>query len=190
MPLYTEAVANYFLELATRAGAPLDPMKIQKLVYLGHGWHLAFTAAPLIDDQVQAWAYGPVIPALYHEFKRWGNGAIRAPATRSDLGESPALRTVIPSIFEVAGPAGDVRFAQELMERTWAVYGQMTGLELTQLTHAAGSPWHKIRKRYPDLRSVGIPNWMIRKHFRAKLQANASGEVLRQAALGRHSCLG
>ena len=97
--------------------------------------------------------YGPLPPGL-----TWGL--------------SPPSRTVIPSIFEVAGPAGDVRFAQELMERTWAVYGQMTGLDLTQLIHESEGPWHKIRKRYPDLRTVGIPNWMIRKHFRVKLQAN------------------
>ena len=184
MPLNSKAVANYFLELAKRFGETLDPMKIQKLVYFGHGWHLAFTKDPLIDDQIQAWDYGPVVPTLYHEFKIWGNGAILAPAIRSefssyrrDSGGSSVVRTAIPSIFEFAGPSGDVMFAKELIEKTWEVYGHMTGIELSQLTHESGTPWQVTRQRYPGFRSVGIPNRVIREHFTAKLEANESGAV-------------
>lgn len=182
MPLLSKAVANYFLDLVKESGETLDPMKIQKLVYFGHGWHLAFTGDPLIDDQVQAWDYGPVVPTLYHEFKKWGNGAIREPAFRSefyssDSSNSTIYRTVVPSIFDFGGSSGKVLFAKELIEKTWEVYRHMTAIELSQLTHEPGSPWLEIRKRYPGLRSVGIPNGKIRRHFEEKLEANQSGAV-------------
>jgi len=44
-------------------------MKLQKLVYYAHGWHLALNNEPLIDEQVECWQYGPVISSLFHEFK-------------------------------------------------------------------------------------------------------------------------
>lgn len=57
-----KAVANHFLELAWSDGTTLNPMQIQKLVYIAHGWHLAITEKPLIHESVEAWTYGPVIP--------------------------------------------------------------------------------------------------------------------------------
>jgi uncharacterized phage-associated protein len=61
MPHEVKIVANDFLDLARRDGEILDPMKIQKLVYLAHGWHLALHGPALIKQQVEAWPYGPVI---------------------------------------------------------------------------------------------------------------------------------
>ena len=43
------------------------------MVYMAHGLTLAVTDKPLIHDRIEAWKYGPVIPLLYHELKRWGN---------------------------------------------------------------------------------------------------------------------
>nr|WP_256351506.1 type II toxin-antitoxin system antitoxin SocA domain-containing protein [Pseudomonas gingeri] len=51
-------------------------MKQQKLVYYSHGWHAGYTDQPLINEAVETWQYGPVIPSLYHEFKRFGSGEI------------------------------------------------------------------------------------------------------------------
>ena len=76
-----KAIANYFLDKADEESISLTPMKIIKLVYIAHGWYLALTDKPLIKDYVEAWTYGPVIPDLYHEFKKYGNRPIQEYAT-------------------------------------------------------------------------------------------------------------
>jgi len=68
MPLPSAAVANYFLDLGLRESIPITPLKLQKLVYFAHGWYLGFTGEPLLNEGIQAWEYGPVIPSLYHDF--------------------------------------------------------------------------------------------------------------------------
>ena len=79
-----KAIANYFLEKGWNEGIELSPLKLIKLVYLAHGWHLGFTENPLIADYVHAWTYGPVIPELYHEFKKYRNQPIKELAREAE----------------------------------------------------------------------------------------------------------
>src|SRR5438552_12204040 len=72
-------VANRLLQLAHGAGATLTPMQLIKLVYMCHGWMLGLYGRPLIQEQVQAWKFGPVIPELYRHLRQYGGG----PVTRS-----------------------------------------------------------------------------------------------------------
>ena len=51
-------------------------MKMQKLVYLAHGWHLAIHDRPLISENFEAWPYGPVEEDLYHIFKPYRDAPI------------------------------------------------------------------------------------------------------------------
>ena len=48
-PYSALAVANWFVE--NLAGT--TPLKLQKLIYFAHGWHLALKGEPLIDEVVQ-----------------------------------------------------------------------------------------------------------------------------------------
>ena len=168
MPYLTAQVANSFLDTANAAGEPLDPMKMQKLVYFSHGWHLGFGEGSLCAEYAQAWRWGPVFPDLYHNVKVWGSGPVLKPlqvfvpfAEGSHQRENP----VIP-------PEDD--FAIRLIERVWEVYGHLTGLTLSQITHEQGGPWQVTREKHPDERSVVIPNHLIKEHFAAKIAANAA----------------
>ena len=73
MPYLAVAVGNLFLKIAESAGESLDPMKIQKLVYFGHGWHLEYGLGALSAEHVEAWRWEPVFPGLYHRIKIWGS---------------------------------------------------------------------------------------------------------------------
>src|ERR1041385_1190632 len=93
-----KAIANYFLDLAESEKAAIEPLKMQKLVYFAHGWYLAFTGKPLLNEFVEAWQYGPVIPDLYHAFKHYGSQPITERAFSVRLEDGSTIRTVVPRI--------------------------------------------------------------------------------------------
>lgn len=57
LPYPAIAIANYFLKLGKERGIAINPMKLNKLVYLAHGWHLALYDLSLIDEMVEAWTF-------------------------------------------------------------------------------------------------------------------------------------
>ncbi|MFN7716466.1 MAG: Panacea domain-containing protein [Pseudanabaenaceae cyanobacterium] len=54
-------VAKYIL---TKTGE-MTAMKLQKLVYYSQAWSLVWDESSLFDEDIQAWANGPVVPVLY-----------------------------------------------------------------------------------------------------------------------------
>jgi len=155
-----KSIANYFLDLAKASNQPISPMKLQKLVYYAHGWYAGYTNNPLIDEAVEAWQYGPVIPSLYQEFKRFGAGAIEAKATEYKDGQ---FREVpVPSDTSL----------RTFLNNIWQSYGQFTGVKLSEMTHASGSPWDQTWTAAGGLKGVDIPLPMIIQHFKATIEAS------------------
>ncbi len=64
-------VANSVLKLSFEQNTPISPLKLQKLAYLVHGWHLACFNQPAIENEPEAWPYGPVFPDIYHAQNFW-----------------------------------------------------------------------------------------------------------------------
>lgn len=54
-------VAQYLLQ---KQGS-MTAMKLQKLVYYCQAWSLVWDEKPLFNEQIQAWANGPVVRELY-----------------------------------------------------------------------------------------------------------------------------
>ncbi|WP_206413888.1 Panacea domain-containing protein [Lysobacter enzymogenes] len=120
-------IANYFLNKASAEDRALTPMQLLKLVYIAHGWHLGYEGRPLLNEEVQAWRYGPVVHSLYKQVKHYGRGAVREllPTGRfpwskdTDVDQNTAL----------------------LLDMVWKGYGHYSGTELSDMTHRQGSPW-------------------------------------------------
>ena len=132
MPVSAWTAANTMLAAAEERGLALDPLKLQKLLYLTNGYYLAMSGERWISDSFEAWKYGPVIPGLYKFFKGFGSGAIKK-------------GTRIPSLF----PAQNVRDSEKLQRALDFVlnrYGARTGIYLSELTHKVDSPWWKTRR--------------------------------------------
>ena len=139
----SRTVANRLLNLAKSAGG-LDALKLMKMVYLCHGWNLAFQEKPLIDDDVEAWRYGPVIRKLYDEIR-----GQREPRT---------VPVQVPFEEEMAPSDG------KLIGAVYDQYKKFSGLQLSQLTHQADTPWDQMWKKYGE-RNVVIPQDLIQSHF-------------------------
>jgi len=146
-------VANSFLARAREGGVKdVDHLKIQKLVYCLHGWTLATRNEPAVGEFFEAWPYGPVLSSLYHAFKKHGRKPIKTYAADVD----PASGEV--KAFRVGDEDNEFH---EVFDEVWKKYKGLTGLQLSQLTHADGTPWWHARQRGDDY----LDNADIRKHF-------------------------
>lgn len=164
------AIANTLLDIANIDGVKLTPMKLQKLVYFAHGWYLAIKGEPLIKEQVEAWNFGPVIPSLYHAFKRFGNQSISEYAISEcdfESRESFAYSANQSALQKV--PESD-KFTCQLLKKIWNVYGKFTPVQLSNMTHEEGTPWDHLFKKFKgDIpRHTDIPIDLIQTYFANK----------------------
>jgi uncharacterized phage-associated protein len=142
-----EAIVNNILWLAHREGIPITPMKLIKLVYIVYGWYLAlFNDARIFDSDknpIEAWDHGPVIPSLYHQFKKFGARPIDEFAIDGDV------RDYDEEIGNLRYPTIDSkdRPAVGTVLSVWENYKDKTASELRRLTHARDAPWSKARRR-------------------------------------------
>lgn len=146
-----KVIANYFLEMGKMDGVPIDPLKLQKLIYLAHGWSLFFLQRRLISEPFQAWRYGPVVPTLYKEFQRFGGSPVNEPAQ----GDTPQ-----PSY----GLDEDTR---SLLDAVWTRYKSLSPIQLSALTHEPGYAWD-LARRTGSLAPWGgpiIPDELIQDEF-------------------------
>jgi uncharacterized phage-associated protein len=148
MATYSAAtVANRLLELAAGAGKAVTPLQLLKLVYICHGWSLGLRDQPLIAESVEAWRYGPVVPDLYKQLKKYGSGPVK-----DKLGFS---------FWPGETMSDDDR---NFVDRVYATYGNYNGIQLSHLTHMVGTPWQQV---YLDNQfGIAIPNELIADHYK------------------------
>ena len=66
-------VADYFLlKVDTSYGDTISNLKMQKLCYFSQAASLSIFDSTIFDDEIQAWAHGPVVKTLYNRFKVYG----------------------------------------------------------------------------------------------------------------------
>lgn len=153
------AVSNYFIQKSMNDGSELTPMKLVKLAYLSHGWHLALSKGdgePLLGEFIYAWKYGPVVRSIYNIFKSYGKSRISS-VQMDNEGK-------IPSIID-----NDVK---TLLDKVWDIYKNYSGPQLSTLTHESGSPWDTIWNMDGGKHRLDavIPNQLIRDYYRQKIQ--------------------
>jgi uncharacterized phage-associated protein len=104
----------------------MSTMKLQKLCYYSQAWSLVWDEEPLFESPIQAWANGPVIYDLFREHRgsfqvsSWGSGNAEA----LDAAE------------------------RETVDAVWDAYGDLSGQQLSDLTHSE-RPWLEARDGLP-----------------------------------------
>lgn len=144
-------VASQILWIAHLNGKHFTPMQLLKLSYISHGWTLGLRDSPLFQDEVEAWKYGPVVPEVYHKYKKFGYS--RIVVRLKDLRRS----------FDPMSHA--------IMDRVTSVYGKYDGMHLSRLTHQPNSPWDLTIKTLG--RGAVISNEMIKDYYKNLSQRNA-----------------
>ena len=151
------AVANHFLKKGFEEGVSLSNLKLQKLVYIAHGYFLAINTKPLIDEAIEVWQYGPVIDSLYHKFKRYGN----RPITRLGkelLIQNGQVKDILPDVTDEDN--------KKLLDTVWDRYKDASALELSSMTHQENTPWWQAKKE----NRVQVPQTYIRQYYTDKME--------------------
>lgn len=112
----------------------MSNLKLQKLLFLCHAFHLVDTGRPLVRGSFEAWQYGPVHREAYDAFKRFRAKPITEEATGFD--PLTGIHT------ELAQPTE--RVVLDVVQKVMGFYGSKSPRELVELTHAKDGPWDYV----------------------------------------------
>jgi uncharacterized phage-associated protein len=113
----TSAVSAHDVARELRRRLPgLGDVKTHKLLYYAQGWHLAWTGVPLFEEEIEAWALGPVVSTLWADEKH---------------------QRGVPVATELSGQA------LATIEYVVGRYGRFSGKELIRKTHLE-DPWRDV----------------------------------------------
>lgn len=124
-------------------------LKLQKLLYLAHMFHLGKYNKPLISGRFEAWEYGPVQPEIYQEVKIFGS---------SPVGN-------IFRFFQDIEEGTEV----ELIDEAVKSLGDSPPGKLVAMTHWEKGAW--ASNYSSGARGIIISNEQIREEYLARVQA-------------------
>ena len=125
-------------------GERLTNLKLQKLLYYQQGFHLAFFGTPLFAEDVEAWMYGPVVPAVYDEYSAYGSSALP----------------------EVKEPVSLSENEEELFNEVYDAYREFSAIGLMNRIHSE-RPWLDA---VPHDRGTVISQESMMSYFKTQIQ--------------------
>lgn len=128
------ALANNILQRSFAEGRQISPMKLQKILYFVASEYQKRTGEPLLAEQFQTWAYGPVSYPVYDEFRSFSRQYIdqygmdaTGSALVADERDNPTLKAVLDEVWDATKHLG--------------------AIALSEITHLENSAWDKAYQR-------------------------------------------
>ena len=152
--LYTSVqVGNYLILKYGR----ICFVKLQKMVFCAHGWHLALTDEPLICEKVEAWESGPTYPSIYHK--------------RDGLPSNLPIPTTDEADRRPIEDSGMKKYFDAIYKR----YDVYTAFDLSCITQAQGTPWFQVTEKYLTgdeqlPKHLFIPDDLIKEHYKLLIE--------------------
>lgn len=145
MTTRVENAAHYLCQLS---GWKLSNLQLQKMLYLADMNFVGQGRGRLVDEDFEAWDYGPVLPTLYHACKAFGPKPI-------------------PNVFWGAEDISGTPEAEMLAIAWEKLKGQNAG-RLVENTHWSGGAW---AKRYvPGAKGIRISSEDMVDEYRNRTQ--------------------
>jgi uncharacterized phage-associated protein len=161
-PWAPKAIANLFLDWFEHSQERVTPLKLQKVLYFCHADFLQRTGSPLVSEEFEAWRYGPVLPSVFHAFKKWTGNAIPDRATQFD-----------PATCETHIPLAELDpFTETILRPIFDVYAPVEGGHLSGVSHRAGGPWSEAVRLFSLYQNINrrISNELIASRHRCLFQ--------------------
>ncbi len=133
-------IAKYIIQYCRKHAYYISNLKLQKILYFVQAQFLVETGKPCFYEDIEAWDFGPVVPAVYHEYKYFGSSSI--------IDENP------PTVCFT-------KIEKELMNAIIEECSNYSASDLVELTHDQ-SPWKDAYQKYHN--NV-ISNDAIRRFF-------------------------
>lgn len=143
-----QAAARTMIGRASTKGLAITNLKIQKLLYFAHGLMLSLYGRGLVNENFQAWKYGPVVESLYHALKFFGPSTI------------PPSSVFITHWEQIPNNDDEAIFA---IDSVLDQLGNCSGGRLIDLSHDKNGPWYSV---YHDkTKNIEIENDAIKAYF-------------------------
>jgi uncharacterized phage-associated protein len=107
---------------------PMSTMKLQKLVYYSQAWSLVWDEKPLFEEDIEAWANGPVVRKLF-DYHR-------------GMYQISSIMTGNPRLLN--------KEQRDTIDAVLDYYGDKTAQWLIELSHSE-DPWIQARKGLPAM---------------------------------------
>ena len=141
-------LVNAILHTSESNNIPIRPLKLQKLLYYVVGFFWEEYNTWLLNDDFEAWPYGPVHRDTYVEFVQLEGGRINRMATFDEDGKVYRYSNETPDIIKT------VSYVVSLL-------GKTNDFLLSDVTHASGSPWESVSFHEKE----SIPSSTIKSYF-------------------------
>ncbi len=139
----SSSAAKHLCEIS---GWRLSNLQLQKMLYMADMNFVGRYGERMINENFEAWDYGPVLPSLYHKAKAFGAKAV-------------------PNVFWGSTSIRGSREA-EMLQEAWDNLQTMTPGELVENTHWFNGAW---AKRYvPGVRGITISSEDMVNEYRAR----------------------
>lgn len=125
-------------------GERLTNLKLQKLLYYQQGYHLAAFGTPLFEENIEAWMYGPVVPAVYDVYSKYSSSTL------------PDVETSVTLLDE----------EEILFNEVYQAYRDFSAVGLMNRTHSE-TPWITS---LPHDRGTVIPKDSMQAFFKEQMQ--------------------
>lgn len=145
MSYLAKDIANKLLVMSQEKGELMTNMKLQKMMYYQQGFHLAYFGTALFEDEIEAWMYGPVVPAIYELYSNSGMNGITGDKDAEIFLTEPNEENLFAEVFRV--------------------YSAYSAIGLMEMTHNE-KPW----KSTPIGKGSIIDKKIIKSYFKTRLK--------------------
>jgi len=148
-------IAAWFIDFNDRFVAKEDaelisPMKLEKLLYYAQAAFVAIDGKRLFDDEIEAWEHGPVVPAVYRTYKKYGASGI----PESETGAAPSVN----------------EHTNAMLFGVYEKYGKYSASELRRMTHGEEPYIDAVTRGYNSAITIeSIKDYFTKTVYRAWL---------------------
>lgn len=118
-------IADCLIHIASKTPENNDitNMKIQKLLYYIQGTHLSLHGKKMFEQNIEKWAYGPVVSDVYQYLKPYGSNTI--------ISEKEIDMSILSDE------------ESKTINMVYEYFGQFSAIKLMNLTHNE-TPWNSV----------------------------------------------